>query len=158
MPLETWVARFIVENGRVTEEGSRLRAFQRRRLDEPDVDLHVLGEPSGLKGDDLGAQALDAIGRLFLQDRLSLTGGVMRALRSTHQTLLDWNRRSVPREQVSLGVSAAAVSGNVVYLAQTGPSLAYYRQNGVLERVVPDDGDAHAPLGEGDVEPLSRRF
>jgi hypothetical protein len=158
MPLETWVARFIVENGRVTEEGSRLRTFQRRRLDEPDVDLHVLGEPSGLKGDDLGAQALDAIGRLFLQDRLSLTGGLLRALRSTHETLLDWNRRSVPREQVSLGVSAAAVSGNVVYLAQSGPSLAFYRRDGSLDRLVPDAGDSHAPLGEGDVEPLTRRF
>jgi hypothetical protein len=158
MSLQTWVARFIVENGRVTEEGSRLRTFQRRRLDEPDVDLHLLAEPTGAKGDDLGAQSLDAIGRLFLQDRLSLTGGILRALRSTHQTLLDWNRRSVPREQVSIGVSAAAVSENVVYLTQTGPSLAFYRHEGVLERVVPDAGEAHSPLGEGNIEPLSRRF
>ena len=85
--LQTSVARFVVDHGRVTEEGGRLRTFQRRRLDEPDVDLHILAEPIGVKGDELGAQALDAIGRVFLQDRLSLTGGFQRALTATHQTL-----------------------------------------------------------------------
>src|SRR3972149_4494254 len=97
MVLQTWVARFVVDQGRVTEEGGLLRTFQRRRLDEPDVDLHILAEPSpsaeGSRAAELGAQALDAIGRLFLQDRLSLSGGLLRALASTHQTLLDWNRR-----------------------------------------------------------------
>ncbi|HEU0074828.1 MAG TPA: hypothetical protein VFS30_12575, partial [Dehalococcoidia bacterium] len=70
--LTTWVARFVVDHGRVTEEGGRLRTFQRRRLDEPDVDLHVIAEPDGAKGEELAAQALDAIGRLFQQDKLSL--------------------------------------------------------------------------------------
>jgi hypothetical protein len=156
--LTTWVARFVVENGRVTEEGGRLRLFQRRRLDEPEVDLHVLAEPTGAKGDDLGAQALDAIGRLFLQDRLSLTGGIVRALHSTHQTLLDWNRRSIPREQVSIGVTSAVVSGHVVYLSQNGPSFVYYRHDDRLERLLPEDETAHTPLGEGEAEPLLRRF
>ena len=96
MALQTWVARFVVDHGRVTEEGGRLRSFQRRRLDESDVDLHILAEPQGDKGPDLASQALEAIGRLFLQDRLSLTGGLNRALRSTHATLLDWNKRSLP--------------------------------------------------------------
>jgi len=156
MALRTWVARFVVDNGRVTEEGGRLRTFQRRRLDESDVDLHILCEPSGVKGDELGAQALDAVGRLFLQDRLSLTGGLVRALLGTHQTLLDWNRRSLPREQVSCGVSAVAVSGPVVYLAQAGPGLAFLRQAGVLQRLRPAE-EAVAPLGEGEVEPSVRR-
>ncbi|MPZ47874.1 MAG: hypothetical protein GEU75_00900 [Dehalococcoidia bacterium] len=157
MAPQTTVSTFVVDHGRVTEEGGRLRNFPRRRLDEPDVDLHILAEPSGLKGDELGAQALDAIGRLFLQDRLSLTGALTRALISTHQTLLDWNRRSVPREQVSSGITAAIVSSEGVYFAQTGPSLVYIRRNGVLERLLPGP-EAHSSLGEGDIEPALRRL
>ena len=173
MALQTWVARFVVDQGRVTEEGGLLRTFQRRRLDEPDVDLHILAEPEGAKGDELGAQALDAIGRLFLQDRLSLSGGLLRALGSTNQTLLDWNRRSLPREQVSAGITAAVVSGPVVYLAQAGPSLAFLRRGGpsalrpgsgqagsgrsALRRLVPEDA-ALTPLGGGDLAPVLRRI
>jgi hypothetical protein len=155
--LTTSVSRFVVDHGRVTEEGGRLRSFQRRRLDEPDVDLHVLAEPSGDKGDELGAQALDAIGRLFLQDRLSLTGGLVRALRSTHQTLVEWNRRSLPREQVNVGLTAAAVSGPLVYLAQAGPSLVYLRQEGRLKRLLPAE-EAVSPLGESDLDPAVQRL
>jgi hypothetical protein len=155
--LTTWVARFVVDNGRVTEEGGRLRTFQRRRLDEPDVDLHIIAEPEGLKGEELGAQALDAIGRLFQQDRLSLTGGLQRALAGTHQTLQEWNRRSLPRDQVSIGITAAMVNNNVVYLTQAGHGLVYVRQNGVLTRLeaLPEAAPA---LGEGELAPSTRRF
>jgi hypothetical protein len=154
---ETRVARFVVDHGRVTEEGGRLRTFQRRRLDEPDVDLHVLAEPSGVKGEELGAQALDAIGRLFQQDKLSLTGGLQRALAGTHQTLQEWNRRSLPRDQVSIGVTAAMVKDNLVFLAQAGPGLVYVRRGGVLVRHEPLP-EAVAALGEGELTPSVRRF
>jgi hypothetical protein len=157
MALHTWVARFVVDHGRVTEEGGRLRSFQRRRLDEPDVDLHVLHEPGGGRGEDLGSQSLDNIGKLFLADRLSLTGGLARALRETHTTLLDWNRRSLPRDQVSIGVTAALVAGNVAYLAQAGPSLLFWLHGGKLRRLEPDEQGA-GPLGEGEVEPSLRRI
>ena len=158
MALQTWVARFVVDHGRVTEEGGRLRSFQRRRLDESDVDLHILAEPYGDKGPDLAAQALEAIGRLFLQDRLSLTGGLTRALRSTHATLVDWNKRSLPRDQVSAGITAAIVNGTVVYLAQCGPSLAFLRRNDKLERLVAVDPSSNVPFGEGELEPAVRRL
>jgi hypothetical protein len=155
--MSTWVARFVVDHGRVTEEGSRLRTFQRRRLDEPDVDLHVMAEPRGAKSEELGAQALDAIGRLFLQDKLSLTGGLQRALGSTHQTLMDWNRRSLPGDQVNIGITAALVSENLVYLAQAGPGLVYVRRSGLLVRH--DAGEeAAVPLGGGTLAPALRRF
>ncbi len=156
MAVQTWVARFLVDHGQVTEEGGRLRTFQRRRLDEPDTDLHLLAEPDGPEGDDLGAQALDAIGRLFVRDNLSLTGGLVRALRSTHQMLVDWNRRSVAREQVGVGLTAAAVRGATVYLAQVGPSLVYLKQAGVLSRFVAEEESAD-PLGTGAIEPSVRR-
>jgi hypothetical protein len=157
MALQTWVARFVVDHGSVTEEGGRLRTFQRRRLDEPDVDLHVIAEPSGVKGDDLGAQALEAIGRSFMQDRLSLTGSLRRAIHSTNQTLLEWNRRSVPREQVSMGVTGAVVSGNIVYVCQAGPSLLYLRQDGRLQRFVSETDGTMDALGDGEIDALLRR-
>jgi hypothetical protein len=156
MALTTWVARFVVDNGRVTEEGNRLRSFQRRRLDEPDVDLYVLHEPNGEKAEELGTQAIDAIGRSFLNDRLSLTGALMRALRETHATLLEWNRRSLPRDQVGVGVTAALVAGSTVYLAQAAPSLVYLRRASTLTRLEPTL-EAQS-LGEGNTEPALRKL
>ena len=157
MPSQTWVARFVVDHGQVTEEGGRLRTFPRRRLDEPEIDLHLLAEPAGAKADEFGAQALEAIGREFLKDTLSLTGGLVRALRSTNQVLLDWNRRSIAKEQVAVGVTAAVVRGSTVYLAQTGPTLVFVRVGGRLTRIVPGD-EALTALGEGQVRPELRRF
>ena len=157
MALTTWVARFVVDNGRVTEEGRRLRSFQRRRLDEPDVDLHVLHEPNGEKAEELGSQAIDAIGRFFLNDRLSLTGALTRALRETHTTLQDWNRRSLPRDQVGLGITAALVGGSTVYLAQAGPGLVYLRHGNTLTRLEPTI-EAQQALGEGETEPALRKL
>ncbi len=157
MPPQTWVARFVVDHGQVTEEGGRLRTFPRRRLDEPEIDLHILAEPSGPKAEEFGAQAIEAIGRDFVKDTLSLTGGLARALRTTNQVLLDWNRRSIAKEQVSVGVTAAAVRGPTVYLAQAGPTLAFVRKSGSLTRIVPADQAAIA-LGEGPVEPELRRL
>lgn len=157
MALTTWVARFVVDNGRVTEEGKRLRSFQRRRLDEPDVDLHVLHEPNSDKAEELGTEALEAIGRSFLSDRLSLTGALTRALRETHATLLDWNRRSLPRDQAGVGITAALVSGSTVFLAQAGPSLVYLRRGSSLTRLEPT-ADATQPLGEGNTDPALRKL
>jgi hypothetical protein len=157
MPFQTWVARFVVDHGQVTEEGGRLRTFPRRRLDEPEIDLHVLAEPVGPKAEEFGAQAVEAIGREFLKDSLSLTGGLTRALRSTNQVLVDWNRRSIAREQVAVGITAAVVRGSTVYLAQAGPTLVFVRRGGVLTRLIPEDAAA-VSLGEGQVEPELRRL
>ena len=157
MALQTWVARFVVDQGRVTEEGARLRSFERRRLDEPDVDLYLLAEPSGARGDELAGQALDAIGRQFQQDRLSLTGGIQRALRATNVTLLEWNRRSLAPDQVSVGITGAVVSGPVVYLAQAGQSLAFLQRGGNLQLLAPDE-NARSPMGESAFDPSLRRF
>lgn len=157
MSLQTWVARFVVDHGQVTEEGKRLRTFERRRMDEPEVDLHILGEPAGPEAEELGAQALEAIGRFFVKENLSLTGGIRRALAGTHETLLDWNRRSLANQQISLGVTALVLSGATAFLAQAGPSLAFLRRDGKLERLAPSD-EAAAPLGEGELSPELRRI
>jgi hypothetical protein len=157
MPSQTWVARFVVDHGQVTEEGGRLRTFQRRRLDEPEIDLHLLAEPSGDKAEEFSSQALEAIGRDFVKDNLSLTGGLLRALAATNQVLLDWNRRSIAREQVSVGVIGAVVRGSVVYIAQAGPTLVFLRRRGKLTRLVLED-KALVALGEGQVDPEVRRI
>jgi hypothetical protein len=157
MPPQTWVARFVVDHGQVTEEGGRLRSFPRRRLDEPEIDLHLLAEPAGPNDEEFAGQALEAIGRDFLKDTLSITGGLMRALRSTNQVLLDWNRRSIAREQVAVGITAAAVRGTTVFFAQAGPAVAFLRRAGKLSRLVPQES-ASTALGEGQIEPELRRL
>jgi hypothetical protein len=157
MPSQTWVARFVVDHGQVTEEGGRLRSFPRRRLDEPEADLHVLAEPGSANAEEFASQALDAIGRVFVRDNLSLTGALQRSIASTHQTLADWNRRSVPRDQVALGITAAVVVGSVVYLAQAGSSLVFHKSGDDLRRLVPE-GNAALALGEPGQSPALRRI
>ena len=156
MALQTWVARFVVENGRVAEEGGRLRTFQRRRLDDPDVDLHLLAEPTGPSSEEHVGQTLNEIGALFLQDHHSLTGGLLRALRSTHQRLRNWNQRSIARDQVSSGVAALILSGTTAYLAQAGPVLALHLRGDRVQRLGPEADSP--PLGAGELAPTLRRL
>ena len=63
----------------------------------------------------------DAIGDIFHESKASLTGGMLRALRSAHENLRDWNRRSLKEHRVAAGVSCLAMHDNEAYLAQVGP-------------------------------------
>jgi hypothetical protein len=121
-------------------------------MDEEDIDLHVLAEPQGTKSEEFAEQALEAIGRSFSQDRLSLTGGLNRALNATHHTLSDWNRRSLDRDKVAIGISLVALRGRTAHLVQLGSSVVFYRHNGVLSRLTPLDA---AVGGLGEAEQIS---
>ncbi len=157
MTLQTWVARFVVDNGQVSEEGSRLRIFQRRHLDEPDADLYLLSEPTGPRGDEHVGQALEEIGAIFVADRQSLTGGLIRALRATNEKLVDWNQRSIAREQVGASIAALILCGDVAYVAQCGPMLSLFQRGDRGQRFAARDAAA-TPLGEAPLEPDLRRF
>jgi len=157
MTLQTWVARFVVDNGQVSEEGSRLRIFQRRHLDEPDADLYLISEPTGPRGDEHAGQALKEIGAIFVADRQSLTGGLIRALRATNEKLVDWNQRSIAREQVGASIAGLILCGGVVYVAQCGPMLALFQRGDRGQRFAARD-EAATPLGEAPIEPDLRRF
>lgn len=57
------------------------------------------------------------------------------------------------------GLSCLVVRGALAYLAQAGPSLAYFRRGTALDRVTPDDPRATAVLGLAEeLRPQLRRY
>ena len=147
MPVKTWVGRFVIADGQPQEEGPFLRSFPRQRPDEGEDELYVLVEPASPGSEEHCVQLVDAIGRAYQQDTLSVTGAVLRALRGAHKQLCDWNERSLPEHRVAAGVSCLAVQGRTAFLAQIGPSVAYHVGDGRFQRIVPEES-ASEPLGQ----------
>ena len=100
-----------------------------------------------------------SIGDSFHRHKLSLTGGILHALRGAHQNLRDWNKRSLPDHMVAAGVSCLAVQDGRAYTAQIAPAHAVFFRRGELMRIEPDLDEAREPLGlEDDFRPDFRRF
>ena len=158
MAIKTWVGRFAIVKGEAQEESALLRSYPRQRPDEEEDELYVLVEPSADANAEYADQLVDAIGRMYRQDALSITGAVLRALKSAHQQLRDWNQRSLPEHRISAGVSCLAVREHSAYLAQVGPSVAFHVGSGRFQRIAPE-GPALEPLGESDsAEPVFSRY
>ena len=150
MPVATRVGRFVIAQGQPQEEGPRLRSFPRQRTDEEEDELYVLVEPATSAGEEYCGQLVEAIGKVYRQESLSLTGAVLRAVRAAHQQLLDWNQRTLREQQVTAGVSCLAVRGRTAYVAQVGPSVAYHVGDGHVEPIVPANGTGEL-LGSADL-------
>ena len=158
MLIKTWVGRFAIVQGQAQEESALLRSFPRQRPDEEEDELYVLVEPASERSIEYAGQLVDAIGRMYRQDTLSITGAVLRALKAAQQQLLDWNERNLKEHRVGAGVSCMAVRGHSAYLAQIGPAVAYHVGGGRYRRIVPE-GPAVEPLGHAEgAEPVFSRY
>jgi hypothetical protein len=71
-----------------------------------------------------------AVGRMYQQDTLSITGAVLRALQAEHRQLHDWNDRTLREQRVGASVTCLAVRARTAYLAQLGPAIAYHVGDG----------------------------
>lgn len=158
MPIKTWVGRFAIVQGQAQEESALLRSFPRQRPDEEEDELYVLVEPASERSSEYAGQLVDAIGRMYRQDTLSITGAVLRALKAAHQQLLEWNERNLKEHRIGAGVSCMAVREHSAYLAQIGPAVAYHVGGGRYRRIVPE-GPAVEPLGHAEgAEPIFSRY
>ncbi len=145
MPAEIWVGQFCIIDGEAREEGPWTGLFPPRA--GRGVHLYVLVEPASASSGEACQPLAAAIGRLFQQQRFSLTGGLLTALREAHQQLQDSNARSLREHWVGAGATCLALRGEEAYLAQAGPSLAYCRQGGRLTVVAPPGPPAYQPIG-----------
>jgi len=145
MPAEIWVGQFSIVAGETREEGPWTGLFPPRA--GLGAHLYVLVEPTGAGSAEVCQPLAAAIGRLFRQQRLSLTGGLLAALRGAHQQLRDWNQKSLRQHWVGAGATCLALHGGEAYLAQAGPSLAYCRQGDRLMAVAPPGPPACDPIG-----------
>ena len=151
----TWVGRYAIVGGEVREDGPWL-AEQLRFGDEERVHLFVLADPVDERSAEFCSEVAGAVADLFAGESLSLTGGLLRALRQTHQNLAEWNSRSLREHRIAIGVTCVAVRGDNATVAQAGPGLVYVATPDGVRRISTEGYAAAQPLG-GD-EPLDPLF
>lgn len=155
-----WVGQFGVMDGEAQENTPWVGIYRDDAREEEDVsDLYVLLEPALPGSEEFLGEMKDAIWDVYHDSKASLTGGILRALRSAHENLRDWNRRSLKEHRVAAGVSCLAVHDDEAYLAQVGPARAVFCRGGRLEEIEPGVPDAREALGlEDEFYPEFRRF
>ena len=151
----TWVGRYAIVGGAVREDGPWL-AEQLRFGDEERVHLFVLADPADERSAEFCQEVAGAVADLFASESLSLTGGLLRALRQAHQNLAEWNSRSLREHRISIGVTCVALRGDNATVAQVGPGLVYIAAPDGVHRLSSEGHAAAQPLG-GD-QPLDPLF
>src|SRR5690606_37512062 len=142
-------------SGQVREHGPWL-VDRVRRSEDQELRVVVLAEPTDARSVEFCHEVAEAVAVLFAREALSITGGLLRALRQAHANLAEWNRRSLREHRAAVGVTGAVVrDGREVLLAQVGPGVAYVRQGDQITRYHTGDLPAAIPLGSADpIDPL----
>ena len=123
-----WVGQFSIVDGEAREESPWIGVFPESARVEPEEssDLFVIVEPALEGSEEYCRDLSQVIGKQFRERRLSLTGGILRALKGAHESLRDWNRRSLKQHRVAAGVSCLALRGGApgcnAYLGQVAPA------------------------------------
>ncbi len=142
-----WVGQFGMENGQAKEATPWAGVYPDRSHDEEAADLYVIVEPALPGSEEFCAELKEAIGGVFHRTKVSLTGGLLRALQAAHEHLRDWNRRSMKEHRVAAGASCLAARGSEAYLAQVAPASAAVLSNGFFQLLEPSLPSALEPLG-----------
>lgn len=151
--MSTWVGRYSIVGGQVQEHGPWLVDRQRRREDES-LRLLVLAEPTDARSAELCHEVAEAIAALFAREALSVTGGLLRALRQAHANLAEWNRRSLREHRVAVGITCVAIRDGQATIAQLGRGVVYVAGPDGTQRLTTEGTAAATPLGMDDqVEP-----
>src|SRR3989337_2927694 len=100
MAASLWVGQFNIVRGETREEGPLVGSFPGKSQNGERPHLYVVAEPVPAGGDQLCGQLVAALGHLFERYDLSLTATILRALRTAHDQLQDWNRRTLHQEKL----------------------------------------------------------
>src|SRR5262249_36532185 len=103
-------------------------------------------EPVDARSAEFCAEVADAVSELFVRESLSVTGGLLRALRQAHTNLAEWNRRSLREHRVAVGVTAVVGRGDEGTGAQAGPGCGDVSGADGFQRLAAE-GEAASPLG-----------
>lgn len=144
--MSIWVGRYAIVDGAVREHGPAFVDRVRQR-EEDTVRLLVLAEPVDARSAPFCTEVAEAVSELFSRESLSVTGGLLRALRQAHANLAEWNRRSLREHAVAVGITCVAIRDGEATIAQAGPGTLYTWGPEGLQRHVASEGDAANPLG-----------
>jgi hypothetical protein len=149
-----WVGRYAMVEGQVQEHGPWL-IDQRREHDDGAIRLLILAEPVDRQSAEFCGEVAEAVAALFGREALSVTGGLLRALRQAHLNLAEWNERSLREHQVAVGLTCVAIRDGEATIAQVGAGLVYVIEGDDSRRLSTEDLPGVAPLGGTDpIEPL----
>lgn len=153
-----WVGRYAIVGGEVREHGPWLVERQCPRDDDP-VRLLVLAEPVDERSSEFCHQVADAVVDLFCRESLSMTGGLLRALRQAHANLAEWNRRSLREHRVAVGITCVAIREHEATVAQVGPGVVYVAGPAGPQRLsTADPAEEAAALPVGGSQPVQPLF
>jgi hypothetical protein len=157
--MSLWIGQFGIEDGEAREKTSWVGAYPDPVSGDDPSDLYLLVTPARPGSEEFCAEMKDVVGEAFHRGKLSLTGGILQALRGAHQNLRDWNKRSLAGHEVAAGVSCLAVQDGRAYTGQVAPARAFFYRDGELMSIEPELPDATQPLGlKEDFRPDFRRF
>jgi hypothetical protein len=111
----------------------------RLRGNSPKGDLFVVVEVRGASGDGSNGAGLDralaeTIRNTYYESSSSITASLRRALQAANDRLLEESYRQTGGAALLGGATAMAVRGEDVFIATTGPSVAYAVTRGVAAR------------------------
>jgi len=150
-----WVGRYAMVQGQVLEHGPWLVDQQRER-DDGAIRLLVLAEPVDHRSAEFCGEVAEAVAALFGRETLSLTGGVLRALRQAHANLAEWNDRSLREHHVAVGLTCVAIRDGEATIAQIGGGSVYLVDSDTARHITTEGLPAALPLGG--TEPIEPRF
>jgi hypothetical protein len=142
-----WLGQFGIADGQAQEETPWVGVFPDETRGPEASDLLLIVQPATAESVEFCAELKEAVGSVFHKSKVSLTGGLLRALREAHENLREWNRKSLREHWVAAGISCAAVRGNEVYLAQVAPAGATFYRDHETQPIRPQLADALEPLG-----------
>jgi len=145
-----WVSKFGIANGEAAEDSPWVGAFPGPDRNEDSSDLYTIVHPALPGSEEFCGDLRDAIGETYHQTKVSLTGGLLKAIKAAHENLRDWNERSMREHQVGAGASVLAIRGREAYLGQAGPASAVFYRDFAASEIVPALPEAQGALGVGD--------
>ena len=142
-----WVGQFGIADGEAREETPWVGVYPYPVHAEETSDLYLIVEPALPGSAEFCEELKEVVGSVFHKEKVSLTGGMLRALRSAHEQLREWNQRSMKEHRIAAGISCVAVEGGSVYLAQVSPAWAAHYDGASVIVLKPTLPEAVEPLG-----------
>ena len=151
MTAEVWTAQLRIVKGEASEESPEIAFAERYGSGNRRDRLYIVAEPARPGSERFIGEMVTRIGEEFLTTEGSLTGTMQRILRARHAELRDWNRRSLPKDRASYGLSCLLLREGASLLCQLGPSLAYTRHGSAIAQHAPHEKRAARALGIAEV-------
>ena len=151
MTAEFWTAQLRIVKGEASEESPEIAFAERYGSGNRRERLYIVAEPARPGSERFIGEMVTRIGEEFLTAEGSLTGTMQSVLRARQAELRDWNRRSLPKDRASYGLSCLLLREDASLLCQLGPSLAYIRHGAAIAQHAPRVSRAARALGIAEI-------